>query len=78
MSRPKIPRRMNRMIPEMRVVNLEETMEKAAEKAANPVEMAANPVEMKAEENPAARAAKKKPVEIRRKEAVSLDDLSGC
>ncbi len=67
MSRLKIPRRRNRMIPEMRVVNLEETMEKAV-----------NPVEMKAEENPAARAAKKKPVEIRRKEAVSLDDLSGC
>lgn len=74
MSRLKIPRRRNRMIPEMRVVNLEETMEKAAEKAA---EKAVNPVEMKAEENPAARAAKKKPVEIRRKEAVSLDDLSG-
>ena len=71
MSRLKIPRRRNRMIPEMRAVNLEETMEKAAEKAVNPVEM-------KAEENPAARAAKKKPVEIRRKEAVSLDDLSGC
>jgi len=71
MSRLKIPRRRNRMIPEMRVVDLEETMEKAAEKAEKPEEK-------KEAENPAAERTQKNPVKTRRKEAVSLDDLSGC